>query len=83
MTYSTTWDAPAISAAAEFLTDDPDGLQQVFDAVDQLAEDPRPDGTTEYGSPDLRRLRVGRYRVVYEIFEDSAEIKVAHLGRVG
>ena len=45
----------AISQAAGFL-DDPEGLCEVLDAVDRLAEDPRP---APYGSPDLRRLRAG------------------------
>jgi mRNA-degrading endonuclease RelE of RelBE toxin-antitoxin system len=31
------------------------------------------------GSPDLRRLRVGRYRALYEITEDA--IAVRHIAR--
>jgi len=37
------------------------------DAIDRLADNPRPAGSFPYGSPDLRRLRVGRYWVLYEI----------------
>ena len=44
--------------AAAFL-DDPHGIRAVLDAIDRLADDPRPAGSFPYGSPDLRRLRVG------------------------
>jgi mRNA interferase RelE/StbE len=56
----------AIDQAAGFL-DDPQGIREVLDAVDQLVDDPRPARSFAYGSPDLRRLRIGRYRVLYEI----------------
>ena len=68
----------AIDQAAAFL-DDPQGMRAVLDAIDRLAEDPRPAGSFPYGSPDLRRLRVGRYRVLYEITEDA--IAVRHIAR--
>jgi hypothetical protein len=41
--------------------DDPPGIRAVLDAIDGLADDPRPAGSFPYGSPDVR-LRVGRYR---------------------
>jgi mRNA interferase RelE/StbE len=47
-----------ISQAAGFF-DDPEGLCEVLDVVDRLAEDPRPAGSFSYGSPDLRQLRAG------------------------
>ena len=72
------YDERAINQAAAFL-DDPPGIRAVLDIVDQLADDPRPAGSFPYGSPDLRRLRVGRYRVLYEITEDT--IAVRHIAR--
>ncbi|GAA4980811.1 hypothetical protein GCM10025734_00820 [Kitasatospora paranensis] len=51
MTHRIVWDEHAINAAARFLKDDHDGLRQVIDAVDLLADNPRPTGTAEYGSP--------------------------------
>ncbi|MGW2255923.1 type II toxin-antitoxin system RelE family toxin [Kitasatospora sp. NPDC001660] len=83
MSYTIIWDEPAINAAARFLKDDADGLRQVMDAVDMLADTPRPPGTAEYGSADLRRMHVGRYRVLYEITENTVTIVVIHLGRIG
>ncbi|MFJ7629734.1 hypothetical protein ACIQZN_24875 [Streptomyces sp. NPDC097595] len=44
MTYLITWDEHAIDQAARFLKDDPDGLRQLMDAVDLLAENPLPEG---------------------------------------
>jgi mRNA interferase RelE/StbE len=72
------YDERAINQAAAFL-DDPQGMRAVLDAIDRLADDPRPAGSFPYGSPDLRRLRVGRYRILYEIAEDA--IAVRHIAR--
>ncbi|MFC8717635.1 type II toxin-antitoxin system RelE/ParE family toxin [Kitasatospora sp. NPDC057198] len=83
MSFTITWDEPAINAAARFLKDDPEGVRQVMDAVDLLADYPRPPGSSAYGSPDLRRMHVGRYRVMYEITEATVTIVVIHLGRTG
>ncbi|MER6088433.1 type II toxin-antitoxin system RelE family toxin [Streptomyces bluensis] len=81
MIYTVLWEEEALDVAAKFLTEDPDGLRQVFAETDLLASDPRPTGTTEYGSRNLRRLRVGRYRVMYEIKEGTVTVMVLHLGR--
>ncbi|MGW7312897.1 type II toxin-antitoxin system RelE family toxin [Streptomyces sp. NPDC054854] len=83
MTYAIVWDEAAIDAAVRFLKDDPDGLRQMMDAVDLLADQPRPQGTAEYGSQDLRRMHVGRYRVLYEITDATVTIVVIHVGRLG
>ena len=72
------YDERAISQAAGFL-DDPQGVQELLDAIDRLADDPRRPGAFPYGSPDVRRLRVGRYRVLYEISEDAVAIR--HIAR--
>ena len=72
------YDERAISQSAAFL-DDPQGMRAMLDAIDRLADDPRPAGSFPYGSPGLRRLRVGRYRVLYEITEDA--IAVRHIAR--
>ncbi|MFI7096735.1 type II toxin-antitoxin system RelE/ParE family toxin [Streptomyces lydicus] len=83
MIYTIIWDEAAINAAAQFLKDDSDGLRQLMNAVDLLADQPRPAGTAEYGSPDLRRMHVGRYRVLYEIKEATVTIVIIHVGRLG
>jgi mRNA interferase RelE/StbE len=76
------WEERAISQASRFL-DDPQGLREVLDAVGRLADEPRPGTSFPYGSPEhrpeYRRLRVGRYRVMYEITEDTISVgNIAH-----
>jgi len=46
-----------------------------------LADEPRPDGSRKLrGAGDLYRIRVGSYRVVYEI-DDS--IRIVVISRIG
>ncbi|MGW3632400.1 type II toxin-antitoxin system RelE family toxin [Streptomyces sp. NPDC005122] len=54
---------------------DPTGLAAVYEAVDALAESPRPTGSTPYG-PQIRRLRVGDHRVLYLIDDEVVRILV-------
>jgi mRNA interferase RelE/StbE len=72
------WEAQAIDQAAGFLHD-PDGVREMLDTVALLADEPRPAGSFPYGSPDRRRLRIGRYRVMYDITAET--VSVWHLGR--
>ncbi|AXE24861.1 type II toxin-antitoxin system RelE/ParE family toxin [Streptomyces globosus] len=83
MPYAILWDEAAIDAAAGFMADDPEGLRQLMYSVDLLAAGPRPQGTVEYGSPRLRRMHVGRYRVLYEVVDASAAVVLFHVGRLG
>lgn len=73
------WEARAIDQTAGFLHDDPDGVREMLDAVVRLADEPRLSGSFPYGSPDRRRLRIGRYRVMYDITAET--VSVWHLGR--
>ncbi|MEU4658459.1 type II toxin-antitoxin system RelE/ParE family toxin [Streptomyces sp. NPDC023723] len=61
--------------------EDPTGLAAVYEAVDALATHPRPAGSVPYASPDVRRLHVGAYRVLYVIDDAVIHILVTHLGR--
>jgi hypothetical protein len=70
-----------IDQGAGFLADDPEGLGEAIAAIDRLADDPRPPEAFPYGSSGLYRLRVGRYRVFYEI--RSEEISITHIDRIG
>ncbi len=83
MNFQIIWEAEAVSSATRFIKDDPDGLREVFLAVDLLGREPRPAGSTELGSRYLRRLHVGRYRVIYEIAESAVTVVVVPPGRVG
>ena len=76
MSLRVVYDEIALNHAAGFL-DDREGMSSVMDAVDRLVDDPRPAESFPYGSPDLRRLRVGQYRIMYEIRGD-----VIFVGRI-
>ncbi|WP_030788753.1 type II toxin-antitoxin system RelE family toxin [Streptomyces sp. NRRL S-920] len=80
MTCQIIWEPAATNAAVRFLKDDPVGLAALYEAVDALAEQPRPAGSTAYG-PTARRLRVGDYRALYLVGDDVIRILVTHLGR--
>jgi mRNA interferase RelE/StbE len=82
MTYSVTWTERAVSTGSRFLSDDAEALAQVMAATDLLTNDPRPADSFPYGSEDLRRIRVGRYRVLYEIYPADQAIMVLHVSRV-
>ncbi|MGW7252574.1 type II toxin-antitoxin system RelE family toxin [Streptomyces sp. NPDC054834] len=80
MTYRIIWEPGATNQAVRFLKDDPVGLASVYETVDTLAKTPRPTDSTAYGS-NIRRLRVGVYRVLYVIDDDVVRILITHPGR--
>ena len=52
-------------------------VARVVEAVSQLVNDPYPHGSQKLtGSERTYRIRVGDYRVIYEIFADSRMIEV-------
>jgi mRNA interferase RelE/StbE len=67
---------------AGFLRDDRAGVAALWDSISQLADEPRPPESFPYGSPDLRRLRAGRYRVFYTIDEERRVIQIDHVARL-
>jgi mRNA interferase RelE/StbE len=81
VTFTVVWEPVAVDVAIRFLADDPEGLRQLFKAVDALADEPRPPQAFPLGTSRLHRLRVARYRAVYEIDEASQTVKVRHVGR--
>lgn len=83
MTHELTWSLSALDHAAGYLRDDPDGVEAVLDAAGAVADDPRQEPSTALSSPELRRLRVGRYRLLYEIDDERGSVVVVHLGRLG
>lgn len=82
MSYTVTWSERAVFTASRYLKDDPAGLAQLLEATDALADGPRPAGSVPYGKDDLRRMRTGRYRVLYEIYPPGQTIVILHVGRV-
>ncbi len=56
--------------------------RRIADAMEQLGSDPRPLGVVKLtGDENLWRIRIGNYRVVYEIHDDRLVVlvlRVAH-----
>jgi mRNA interferase RelE/StbE len=73
------YEEKAINQAAGFLADDPTGLGVVLDAVDRLADDPRPAGSFPVRVTGPAAAAVGRYRVLYEISGDV--VSIGHIAR--
>jgi mRNA interferase RelE/StbE len=81
MLYELVWEPAAINAAARFLGDDAPGLRLLIDALDDLAAQPRPGDSFAFGSPDVRRIRVGRYRCLYQVSDHDRTVVITHIGR--
>lgn len=82
MSYRIEWLPAAKRALIDFRKSDPEGVDQVFDAVNMLARDPRPERAHQYGSPDVLRIHIGRYRLLYEVRDAVVTVTVVHLGRI-
>jgi mRNA interferase RelE/StbE len=55
--------------------------QRVRAAIDLLAENPRPPGCVALtGEAHAYRVRVGDYRIVYEVFDDRLVVQVVRVG---
>jgi mRNA interferase RelE/StbE len=55
--------------------------QRVRAAIDLLADNPRPPGCTKLtGEDDAYRVRVGVYRIVYEVRDDRLLVHVVRVG---
>ena len=81
MTYRTDFSDEALAAAARHMKGDVPGVRSLLDAIDVLADDPRPTNAFPYGSPDVLRLRVGPWRALYQVYEDTLVVFVIHIGR--
>ena len=48
--------------------------------IDGLATDPRPHGAVKLSGLDAYRIRVGNYRVVYEVSDSVRIVRVTNIG---
>ena len=53
---------------------------RILQAIEHLAEDPRPAGAKKLKDEELYRIRIGVYRIIYEIVEDTLIITVVKVG---
>lgn len=55
-------------------------VERVREAITDLAQDPRPPGCKKLVNRDGWRIRVGDYRVIYEIDDPGRVVTVMHIG---
>ncbi len=55
-------------------------LDRIMEAIAGLADNPRPFGSLKMAGCDLYRIRVGEYRVVYEIHDRIVTVMVVAIG---
>ncbi|HOC92546.1 MAG TPA: type II toxin-antitoxin system RelE/ParE family toxin [bacterium] len=53
---------------------------KVKNAIWELADEPRPEGCRKLAGRDGWRIRVGNYRVIYEIYDANRTVTVLHIG---
>jgi mRNA interferase RelE/StbE len=72
------------SARKEVRRLDPPVRRRVLAAIEALAHNPRPPGSvTLTGSPSWRRIRIGSYRVIYDINDRGLVVLVLRVGSRG
>ena len=54
--------------------------ERISDAIRRLAEEPRPHGVKKLSGRDAWRIRVGDYRILYEIHDERLLILVIDVG---
>lgn len=53
---------------------------RVLRHIAALADDPRPPGATRLvGTDDLWRIRIGDYRLIYEIYDDELIVRIIRI----
>jgi mRNA interferase RelE/StbE len=82
VSYQVDWEVQALDRTAGFLGDDLARVRGLWESVSRLADEPRPPESFPYGSPDLRRLRAGRYRVFYTIDEGRKLVQINQVARL-
>ncbi len=69
------------SAAKELQRIHPDDRVRIIAALQNLANDPRPSGSKKLTNRPAWRLRIGAYRVIYEIHDRELMVLVVAAGK--
>ncbi len=57
-----------------------EAYEQVRDAIRSLSYNPRPEGCNKLVARPGWRIKIGDYRVIYEINDKSRTLEVLHIG---
>ncbi len=55
-------------------------VSRILEEIEKLAEDPRPNGCKKLTNAELYRIRIGNYRVIYEILDTRLVVHVVKVG---
>lgn len=55
----------------------------IIQAIEKLSNDPRPHGYKKLTGRNGYRIRIGSYRVIYDIFENNLIIEIVNVGSRG
>lgn len=54
--------------------------EPILEAIENLQENPRPNGCKKLKGRDGYRIRIGNYRVIYDIFDQQLIVDVITIG---
>ena len=57
--------------------------QRIVYHIQGLAENPRPRGCEKLSDQDKYRLRQGKYRILYQVYDDEVIVLVVRVGKRG
>ena len=77
MTYSLQIKKSAAKALAKIPKND---RVRLIETIDRLREEPNAGGVLKGEFSGLRRLRVGSYRIIYEVFDEQLVVLVIRIG---
>lgn len=69
-----------VSAEKEFAKLDKVTQARILRAVEKMETNPRPQGCKKLKGSPYWRIRIGDFRVIYQIFEDIVQIDVVKIG---
>jgi len=55
-------------------------IKRILGRIDELADDPRGAGCTKLSAQERYRVRVGLYRIIYEIQDTALVVQVVKVG---
>lgn len=80
--YALAWEDAAVDRLAALVKQYPEAAQGVIPAIYELADNPRPTGSTQLGgSGTYRRLLLGYFRVLYAVGDDPPLVRIVLVGR--
>ena len=71
------------SAQKQLAKIDRQDQSRIISAMRALADDPHPAGSRKLSGRLAWRIRIGTYRVIYEVYEDPLRVLVVTIGHRG